>query len=108
MAHSLAFFIVFMLFLALVVAPLVNRAVQVAPRPLARPPPGTLALRPVRPLVEAPSRAAPSALEASRIEGRIQQSRLKRMEQIVERHPDEALALIRRWMSGNGFANGHG
>ncbi len=38
-------------------------------------------------------------LDAARIEGRVKASSVKKMGEIVGKHPDEALAVVRSWMN---------
>ncbi|HEX5396360.1 MAG TPA: flagellar M-ring protein FliF, partial [Candidatus Limnocylindria bacterium] len=38
-------------------------------------------------------------IDVARIEGKVRRSTLKKIEEIVERHPEETIGIIRHWMS---------
>ena len=37
-------------------------------------------------------------IDISRVEGRVRASSLRKIGEIVEKHPDEAVSIIRNWM----------
>ena len=109
MAEILVLSIVAILVILLVVRPLVSRAFEAIPTGL-----GALGAE-ARLLAEggAPALAAPGApgelpeaeaekfeemIDIERIEGRVKASSVKRVGEIVEKHPNEALAIVRTWM----------
>ena len=109
MAEILVLSIVAILVILLVVRPLVSRAFEAIPTGL-----GALGAE-ARLLAEggAPALAAPGApgempeaetekfeemIDIERIEGRVKASSVKRVGEIVEKHPAEALAIVRTWM----------
>ncbi len=109
MAEILVLSIVAILVILLVVRPLVSRAFEAIPSGI-----GALGAE-ARLLAEgaAPALAAPGApgempeaemekfeemIDIERIEGRVKASSVKRVGEIVEKHPVEALAIIRTWM----------
>ena len=62
---------------------------------------GQAALAPPAPnaLVNALSAPAPHAsIDTSRIEGQVRESAIRKVGEVVEAHPDEALAIIRSWL----------
>ena len=108
MAEILVLSIVAILVILLVVRPLVSRAFEAIPTGL-----GALGAE-ARLMAEgaAPALAAPGApgelpeaeekfeemIDIERIEGRVKASSVKRVGEIVEKHPNEALAIVRTWM----------
>ena len=108
MAEILVLSIVAILVILLVVRPLVSRAFEAIPSGL-----GALGAE-ARLMAEgaAPALAAPGApgelpeaeekfeemIDIERIEGRVKASSVKRVGEIVEKHPNEALAIVRTWM----------
>jgi len=46
----------------------------------------------------APALPAPSSIDISRIEGQVRESSIKKIGEVVEAHPEEALAIIRTWL----------
>jgi flagellar M-ring protein FliF len=44
-----------------------------------------------------PAPATPS-IDISRIEGQVRESSIKKIGEVVEAHPEEALAIIRTWL----------
>lgn len=105
MAEIVVFSIVAILIILLVVRPLVSRAFEILPATLAE----------GRMLADQSSAAAAAALIApgsetpgtddyeelidiDRVEARVKASSLKKVGEIVEKHPEEALTIIRTWM----------
>lgn len=65
----------------------------VVPAPEAGPVPATEGLR------QAPDgAAAEETIDISAIEGRVRTSSVKRITEIVEKHPEEAVAIVRNWL----------
>ena len=108
-AQYLAIFIFSILVLVLVVRPLIQRAIvamPAAPALLAKQGAGAPAL--AAPDTRLPSAGQHLRLEAGgseeeminveRIEGRVRASSLKRVGEIVDRHPDGTLAIVRTWL----------
>ena len=108
MAEILVLSIVAILVILLVVRPLVSRAFEAIPTGL-----GALGAE-ARLMAEgaAPALAAPGApgelpeaeekfeemIDIERIEGRVKASSVRRVGEIVDKHPAEALAIVRTWM----------
>ncbi|MBE0533945.1 MAG: hypothetical protein IH626_24240 [Rhodospirillales bacterium] len=68
--------------------------------------------RPSRPAHVAPTPQSPPAASAEadrpdsgRIKGRVRASSKRTVGGIVERHPDEAVSVLRRWIKSGGQAN---
>ena len=116
MTTGLVIGIIGILVIVLVVAPLISRARQIASTPDARatqhnhsreragvtatksasrPPPPPSAVRDTFVEVEEES----ATLNAARVEGRVKASSVKKVGEIVGKHPDEALAVVRSWMN---------
>ena len=116
MAELLVLGIVFVLIILLVVRPLLTRAFEALPamagavtaeaRLLAgeagRAP--ALAGPGVGPPGEAPAEqeAFDELIDIDRVEGRVKASSVKKVGEIVDKHPDEALSIIRAWMYQEG------
>jgi len=45
-------------------------------------------------------RFAPTVIDVDRVEGRINSSLLKRVQKLVDDHPEQALEVIRAWLHG--------
>lgn len=107
MAEILVLSIVAILVILLVVRPLVSRAFEALPAAAAvgegllAGEPGAPALPGARP-VPAPGEEEElpyeEQIDIDRVEGRVKASSVKKVGEIVEKHPDEALAIIRSWM----------
>ncbi|WP_148561034.1 flagellar basal-body MS-ring/collar protein FliF [Magnetospira sp. QH-2] len=106
MGKNLALVLVFALFVLLVVRPVVSRLFESraeAEAQAALEGAGAPALAaPGGPPVVADDRIAPEELEElidiDRVEGRVKASSVKKINEIVEKHPEEALSIIRNWM----------
>lgn len=68
--------------------------------------------RPSRPSRRAPPPKSPPATsvstdrpDSSRIEGRVRASSTRAVGDIVERHPDEAVSVLRRWIKSGGHVD---
>ena len=90
--------------LLLVVRPVVARVIDtVALSPLS-PPPDLLTAPPANPALTGPAVENESGsgleemIDISRVEGRVKASSVKRVSEIVEKHPEESLAILRSWM----------
>jgi flagellar M-ring protein FliF len=46
-----------------------------------------------------PAGVIAAGIDPERIEGRVRDSRLKRVRELVERYPEQSLTVIRRWMA---------
>ena len=123
MAEFFAFNAVAILFVLMVVAPLVGRVLEVGlnlpsaprlppPAPagapiLLLPAPGATPRRAPRGEAQAAGPPAPEdeaeapLIDVAGVEGRVRASALKRVEEIVGNHPDEALAILRNWLGYN-------
>ena len=112
MAEILVLSIVAILVILLVVRPLVSRAFEALPAAMAE---GRMLAdqtsAAAAAALTAPSAGGPSPSEApgmadqyeelidiDRVEGRIKASSVKKVGEIVEKHPEEALSIIRTWM----------
>ncbi|HKD22640.1 MAG TPA: flagellar basal-body MS-ring/collar protein FliF [Rhizomicrobium sp.] len=88
----------------LVVRPLINR--MFAPLPQSAPAPAQItnqtAGEPARVAADGGPAALPapkeSMIDISRIEGQVRESSIRKVGEIVEAHPEEALAIIRTWL----------
>ena len=93
------------LFILLVLRPLISKAFEVLP--------GAAAAAEQRLMEEAallaPALSAPESppdaldefeelIDIDRVEGRVKASSVKKVGEIVEKHPEEALSIIRNWM----------
>ena len=108
LGETLILAIVAVLVILLVIRPLVNRLLDGAgpggPRELGRlhggpsgapalPAPGGNAM-----MRSAHLNEAGEMIDMSQVEGRVAQSSLRKVGEIVEKHPEEALAIVRSWM----------
>ena len=92
------------LVILLVVRPLVSRAFEALPAAAAAAEQKLLeeaAL--MAPAIAAPESIPPGAMDEfeeliDRVEGRVKASSVKKVGEIVEKHPEEALSIIRNWM----------
>ena len=100
------------LVILLVVRPLVSRTLEALPSALANAAEQNLL---ANQSADAPALTGPSdtgvgasgaeddehedLIDVARIEGKVRKSTLKKIEEIVERHPDETIGIIRQWMS---------
>jgi len=111
-AEMLVIIIVVLLVLLLVVRPLISRALESIPSAqamgeqlLADHTSGRPALAgPGEAGVPAPSEMGPEEehfeelIDIDRVEGRVKASSVKKVGEIVDKHPDEALSILRAWM----------
>lgn len=90
--------------LLLVVRPIVARVVDTVALSPAPPQPDLLAAPPTNPALTGPVAESDSEsgleemIDISRVEGRVKASSVKRVSEIVEKHPEESLAILRSWM----------
>ena len=88
--------------LLLVVRPIVARVVDTVALSPTPPQPDLLAAPPANPALTGPVAESENGLEEmidiSRVEGRVKASSVKRVSEIVEKHPEESLAILRSWM----------
>ena len=91
----------------LVVRPLINRMfAPLSNLSLAPPQPGQPAIAGELPAPAKPGEPTPAAISApkesmidiSRIEGQVRESSIRKVGEVVEAHPEEALAIIRTWL----------
>jgi flagellar M-ring protein FliF len=112
LGETLILAVVAVLVILLVIRPLVNRLLDGAagggPREL-----GRLLGGPARTALPAPGggnalqrtaqvNEAGEMIDMSQVEGRVAQSSLRKVGEIVEKHPEEALAIVRSWMYSEG------
>lgn len=106
MAELLVFSIVAILVILLVVRPLLTRAFEALPVAAAGPAEGRLLADETMaaPALAGPGEGAPGQeefeelIDIDRVEGRVKASSVKKVGEIVDKHPSEALAIIRAWM----------
>ncbi|OHC74783.1 MAG: flagellar M-ring protein FliF [Rhodospirillales bacterium RIFCSPLOWO2_12_FULL_58_28] len=106
-AEFLVLGIVAILVILLVVRPLVSRAFESIPTGIAVTPDGRLLADTSAPALGAPmpKSIAPveeehfeELIDIDRVEGRVKASSVKKVGEIIGKHPDEALSIIRSWM----------
>ncbi len=108
-ASNLGLSIVAILFLLLVLKPLVSRAVETMGAggvPDGRkllteqaPPPALTGPAPVPAGLQLPEESELDELiDLDKVEGRVKASSIRKIGEIVEKHPEEALSIIRNWM----------
>jgi flagellar M-ring protein FliF len=107
-AEIAVLFVTALLIVLLVARPLV-RGVIAGPRP-ALAAAGAPAMLPTRGPAALPDSALPAALPAgddpdetidiAQIDGQVKKSSIKKVSQLVERHPDETMSILRNWMHG--------
>ena len=105
MAEILVLSIVAILVILLVVRPLLTRAFEALPVASAAPAEGRLLANESMPT---PALAGPSEapdqddfeelIDIDRVEGRVKASSVKKVGEIVDKHPSEALAIVRAWI----------
>ncbi|MGB0670954.1 MAG: flagellar basal-body MS-ring/collar protein FliF, partial [Rhodospirillales bacterium] len=111
LAEFLVLSIVAILVILLVVRPLVSRAFESMPSPAAIGPDGRMLTDGTgAPALTGPggapvpTDAAPDEeefdelIDIDRVEGRVKASSVKKVSEIVDKHPDEALSIVRNWM----------
>lgn len=106
MAELLVFSIVAILVILLVVRPLLTRAFEALPVAAGGPAEGRLLADESMsaPALSGPGEGAPSQeefeelIDIDRVEGRVKASSVKKVGEIVDKHPSEALAIIRAWI----------
>ncbi len=120
MAEILVLSIVAILVILLVVRPLVTRAFEAFPAAVpggganlltsqARATPALAGPGPA--VAQVPGASAPAEeehfdelIDIDRVEGRVKASSVKKVGEIVDKHPDEALSIVRSWMYQDGRA----
>ncbi|MBM3569481.1 MAG: flagellar M-ring protein FliF [Alphaproteobacteria bacterium] len=103
-AEMMVLAVVALLIVLLVLRPLVSRALAmgqasaaaVAAIPDVKPPPSIAATEAAA--LEAPEEEAEIMIDLEKVEGQVKASSIKKLGQIVDKHPEEALAIIRNWM----------
>lgn len=111
LGEYLALLVLGILALLLVVRPVVTKAVSVLPAPAVAPQVPRLAAAGSAPSLPAPAESIPALpggapgrieemIDVDRVEGRVRASSLKRVGEIIEKHPEESLAIVRNWLHG--------
>jgi flagellar M-ring protein FliF len=95
--------VVAILIVLLVLRPLVRRALQMgqAGAAAAALPPGSQLAADTAAALEAPQQEEDQVeimIDIEKVEGQVKASSIKKIGQIVDKHPEEALAIIRSWM----------
>lgn len=105
MAEILVLSIVAILVILLVVRPLLTRAFEALPVAVGAPGEGRLladesmgAPALAGPMEGAPEEEFEELIDIDRVEGRVKASSVKKVGEIVDKHPGEALSIIRSWM----------
>lgn len=96
MAQSLFVLVFGILVLLLIVRPVVNRALEAARTPAG----GGVAQvnAAAAPALAAPMDTSAEMIDVERVEGQVKASLLNTVSDIVEKHPDESLAIVRGWL----------
>jgi flagellar M-ring protein FliF len=115
MAEILVLSIVAILVILLVVRPLISRAFEAMPAGAGAPAEPGLLTDSGRPALTAPGASLPSEsappgeeeafeelIDIDRVEGRVKASSVRKVGEIVDKHPEEAIAIIRTWMYQEG------
>ncbi len=108
-AEILVLSIVSILVILLIVRPLVARAFEAMPAAMGMAGEGLLAEQAAAPALAGPGARVPAPgegveeemeemIDLDRVEGRVKASSVKKVGEIVEKHPDEAISIIRSWM----------
>jgi flagellar M-ring protein FliF len=102
-AEMLVLAVVAILIVLLVLRPLVRRALQMgqAGAAAAALPPGSQLAADTAAALEAPQAEEDQVeimIDIEKVEGQVKASSIKKIGQIVDKHPEEALAIIRSWM----------
>jgi len=101
-AEVIVLLILAVLAILLVVRPLLTRAFEALPAAAAEAEQRLLAEAAGVPAIQGPEGGEEEAFEElidiDRVEGRVKSSSVKRVGEIVEKHPEEALSIIRGWM----------
>ena len=61
--------------------------------------PAQAALPGVEGAAQEPMEEPESMIDLSKVEGRVRASSVKKMGEIIDKHPDEALSILRGWMA---------
>ena len=101
MSKAVVIAVIGIVVLLLVAVPLLKQvcaaATAAALPPESRPPGGNRAPIPAR--KSTPSAADEEAtIDLARVEGRVKASAVRKVSEIVEKHPEEALSIVRSWM----------
>ena len=101
-AEVIVLLILAVLAILLVVRPLLTRAFEALPAAAAEAEQRLLAEAAGVPAIQGPEGGEEEdyeeLIDIDRVEGRVQSSSVKRVGEIVEKHPEEALSIIRGWM----------
>ena len=102
-AEILVLLILAVLAILLVVRPLLTRAFEALPAAAAEAEQRLLAEAAGMAAIEGPEAPVEEPdyeelIDIDRVEGRVQSSSIKKVGEIVDKHPDEALSIIRNWM----------
>ncbi|MCW9035957.1 MAG: flagellar basal-body MS-ring/collar protein FliF [Rhodospirillales bacterium] len=110
MAEFLVLGIVAILIILLVVRPLISRAFEAVPSAAEAAEAALFSEQTLTPALAGPEPGPPGddddgmeeLIDIDRVEGRVKASSVKKVGEIVEKHPEEALAIIRTWMYQEG------
>ena len=116
LAQYLVLIVFALLVILLVVRPLLTRALEAMPVPATGPAGELFGGQGATPAIAGPSSsglpaigdAAPGdgeleeMIDLERVEGRVRASAVKKVGEIIDKHPDEALAIIRTWLHDEG------
>ncbi len=99
-AEVVVLLILAVLVILLVVRPLMSRFLEALPAATAAAEQHLLEEADAAPLLAAPGEEAgyEELIDIDRVEGRVKASSVKKVGEIVEKHPEEALSIIRNWM----------
>ena len=99
-AEVVVLLILAVLAILLVVRPLLTRAFEALPAAAAEAEQRLLAEAAGVPAIQGPEEEEEheELIDIDRVEGRVKSSSVKRVSEIVEKHPEEALSIIRGWM----------
>ena len=101
-AEVIVLLILAVLAILLVVRPLLTRAFEALPAAAAEAEQRLLAEAAGVPAIQGPEGGEEEdyeeLIDIDRVEGRVKSSSVKRVSEIVEKHPEEALSIIRNWM----------
>ena len=101
-AEVIVLLILAVLAILLVVRPLLTRAFEALPAAAAEAEQRLLAEAAGVPAIEGPDGGEEEdyeeLIDIDRVEGRVKSSSVKKVSEIVEKHPEEALSIIRNWM----------
>ncbi len=109
-AEMLVLAILVILVMLLIVRPLISRAFEAVPSAAQAAEAALFSEQSMAPAIAGPEPGPPGGdddgmeelIDIDRVEGRVKASSVKKVGEIVEKHPEEALAIIRTWMYQEG------